>query len=47
MFHCIQYTFYIQEFLQNVSWIQCVEYVFFIIQDYWATLRLPLKTELP
>jgi len=55
IFHCIEYTYNIQDFWaicacsekESVSWIYCIEYVFFIVQDIWATLRLPWKTELP
>jgi len=26
---------------QNVPWIHCIEYIFFIIQDFWATCACP------
>ena len=49
IFHCIEYTFYIQNFLatcacpgkQRVHWIYCTECIFFIIQDFWATCACP------
>jgi len=52
IFHCIEYTFYIQEFWatcvcsekQSCPGIfHCIEYVFFIIQDFWATCACPEK----
>jgi len=28
----------------NISWVHCIENIF-TVQDFWATLRLPWKTE--
>ena len=55
IFHCIEDTFYIQEFWtthacpekQRVPWIHCTEYVLFIIQDFWATCACPEKQSCP
>ena len=41
-FHCIEYSFHIQDFWatcacpekQSVPWIHCIEYIFFIIQNF-------------
>ena len=52
IFHCIEYSFYIQDFWatcafpekQSVPWIHCVEYIFFIIQNFEQP-ALALKTE--
>jgi len=48
-FHCIEYTFCIQDFWatcacpekQTVPWIHCIAYIFFIFQDFWATCPCP------
>ena len=32
---------------QSLPWIPCVEYIFFIIQDFWATCAWPENHELP
>ena len=49
-FHCIEYSFYIQDFWatsfpekQSVPWINCIEYIFFIIQNFEQP-ALALKT---
>ena len=42
IFHCIEYSFYIQDFWatcacpekQNVPWNHCIDYIFFIIQNF-------------
>jgi len=55
IFHCIEYTFYIQDFWatctcpekQGVPWIHYGEHVFFIIQDFWATCACPEKQSCP
>ena len=51
-FHCIEYSFYHSGFLSNlrglknsVPRIHCIEYMFLIIRDFWATLRFPWETE--
>ena len=44
-FHCIEYTFWFRIFeqhalalkKQSMPWIHYIEYIFFIIQDFWAT----------
>jgi len=54
-FHCIDYTFYIQDFwatgvclknrvdLNSLYWIYCI----FYIQDFWATCACPEKQSVP
>ena len=55
-FHCIEYTFYIQDFWATCACpekqscpgiFHCFEYVFSIIQDFWATCSCPEKQRVP
>ena len=54
-FHSIEYSFYIQDFWatwacpekQSVTWIHCIEYMFFIIQNFEQTCACPEKQNLP
>jgi len=32
---------------QDLHWIHCIEYIFFIIQDFWATCACPENTSWP
>ena len=51
--HCIEHFLIVQDFWatcacpenQSVPWIHCTECICFIIQGFWATLRLYCKTE--
>jgi len=42
IFHCIE-NFYHSRFLSNLHlpWIHCIEYLFFIIQGFWAICACP------
>jgi len=54
-FHCIEYTFYIQDFWttcncpekQSVPWIYCIEYTFFIVHDFSAACACSEKQSCP
>jgi len=53
--HCIEYIFYHSGFLSNLplpwkqslSWIHCIECIFFIIQYFWATCPFHEKQRVP
>ena len=55
IFHCIEYTFYIQNFWatcaspakQNCPGIFHYTEIYFIIQDFWATCACPAKQNCP
>ena len=50
-FHCFEHLFHRSGFLSNLRlpwkqslpWIHCIEYIFFIVQDYWASCACPEK----
>ena len=51
IFHCFEHLFHHSGFLSNLRlpwkqslpWIHCIEYTFFIVQDYWASCACPEK----
>ena len=56
IFHCTEYTFYIQEFWAScmrlpwkteLPWIHSTDYIFFYHSGFLSNLRFPWKTELP
>ena len=53
--HSIENIFTVQDFWatcacpekHSVSWINCMEYIFFVIQEFWATCACPEKQSCP